>query len=143
MIKEHELNVELSREVFNKCKDYIESKGCYNNVFNVIQYYSRNFGKDGDWKIAYGFMKSVRNIMVRHAFIIDKDGRVVDPTIIRSPYFKDDDSIFYITFKIFEYDEYINALINNDNQPDFYNVFTEEESQAREWGFKRGLICTG
>ncbi|AIG26794.1 hypothetical protein BRLA_c024740 [Brevibacillus laterosporus LMG 15441] len=53
----------------------------YSNVFYASLHIKSKF-IEGDWKVAYGYMPSVENIMVRHCFIVNEMGEAIDPTKI-------------------------------------------------------------
>lgn len=144
MIREHEINIPLSREVYDGCSDLIERKMCYNNVFNVITFggHLEKFHTNR-WKVAYGYVKAVDKLMARHAFILDEDDKVIDPTLIGSKYFNEDESKEYISFKIFDFEEYLDAISANDNQPALFNVYYKEEMDAHLWAKERNMFCSG
>lgn len=73
---------------------------------------------EGDWKVAYGYMPSVENIMVRHCFIVNEAEEAIDPTKLLVERVNETDDV-YVSFKIFEtYQEYISAVENNSCLPD-------------------------
>ncbi|MCC3687523.1 hypothetical protein LLR47_20165 [Bacillus cereus] len=144
MIQEHKFNAKLSMEVYEACKDSVEIKQCYNNVFNVLSDwdYSGKF-YSGEWKIAYGYVSihDIEGIMARHAFILDENNNVIDPTIVATSSFDKDYEYSYISFKIFEkLGEYTHTIGNNNGQPALYNVFRKEEIEASQWGMQRKIM---
>ncbi|MGH0831192.1 hypothetical protein ACQVTX_23240 [Bacillus pretiosus] len=147
MIQEHKFNAELSMEVYEACKDSIEMKGCYNNVFNVLRDWDY-CGKfySNEWKIAYGYVSihEVEGLMARHAFILDENNNVIDPTIVTTSSFDKDYKYDYVSFKVFnQLGDYTKALGNNDGMPALFNVFRKEEMEANQWGMKRGIMMVG
>ncbi|PEA25818.1 hypothetical protein CN984_12215 [Bacillus cereus] len=145
MIQEHKFNADLSVEVYETCKDSIEMKGCYNNVFNVLRYYGSKF-YNNEWKIAYGYVSihEVEGLMARHAFILDENDNVVDPTIVTTSSFDKDYKYEYVSFKVFnKLGDYTRTLSANDGQPALYNVFHKEEIEANQWGMQRKLMMIG
>lgn len=147
MIQEHKFNAKSSIEVYEACKDTIEMKHCYNNVFNVLSdydYSSKFYNKE--WKIAYGYVSihNVKGVMARHAFILDENNNVIDPTIVTISSFDKDYEYKYVSFKVFnEIGEYNRTLNDSDGQPAFFNVFRKEEMEASQWGMKQGIMMIG
>jgi hypothetical protein len=140
MIREHELNSPISRVVYEDCKRWIEMKYCYHNVFNVITHgYGSKFHKN-QWKIAYGYVTAVENLMARHCFIIDEYGDVIDPTLINS---KSQKHREYVSFKILTFEEYMETLTKHDNQPSLFGAFRKEEKLANEWSRENNVVLFG
>ena len=139
MLKEHVISLRKSKEIFDEIPDFIEMKMCYNNVFNIMTHYVHEGFSSGDWKIAYGFISALDNVLVRHCYIVDNDGDVIDPTVFRFSNHSDR-NFNYLTFKELSKDSYIEAVIENNYEPALYNSFIEEESQARKWGLQRNKI---
>jgi hypothetical protein len=141
VIQEHKLNVELSKQVYDKCRHVIKKKQCYNNAFNVINFYGEKFSK-GEWKIAYGYVEALKGrVMARHAFILDEDNKVIDPTLLCSEYVKEDKERIYISFKVFKsLEEYLDTLEANDGQPALFNVFFNREIEASKWAMERNMF---
>lgn len=146
MIKEHVLNKELSREVYENCAKNILPKQCYNNVWNVLQEYSSCF-IEGDWFIAYGYVHATQNFYARHAFIVNKDGEAIDPTLYALSYFDEDDMYEstqkHVSFSIMTVREYVDKIGRNDNQPALFGKFRNEEKEAWDWAKERSLVFAG
>lgn len=80
------LDYELSVEVFEKCKEFMEKKSCYKNIALSFLEYVDYQDKFKDIKISFGGFKPVdcltgENIYYRHCFYI-LDNKVIDPTLI-------------------------------------------------------------
>ncbi|MED3976175.1 hypothetical protein P4639_22515 [Priestia megaterium] len=144
MIKEHVLNIELSRQVYENCSDNILPKHCYNNVWNVLQEYSSCF-LEGDWFIAFGYVHATQNLYARHAFIVNKDGEAIDPTLYTLSYFDEDEEREHkhVSFSVMTMREYIDKISKNDNQPALFGKFREEEKEAWDWASERGFVFAG
>jgi len=142
LILKHEMDVDLTLSVYEECKHSIEMKQCYNNIFNVL---TRSYNKfsSGEWRVAYGYVLVVQNIMARHCFIVTKDNTIVDPTLVTTSSFDKYKDKYYISFKIFELQEYLDAIERNDRQPSFYGVYREEEMKANEWALENGMVLGG
>jgi hypothetical protein len=139
MIQEHELNIELSRQVYENLNDLIEPKRCYDNVWFVTTYGNRNEFRTGEWKIAYGFVKAIDRLLVRHCFIVNDNGEVIDPTIVSTGSFKEDDDHYYISYALLNLKEY-HKLIEKDRNPTLFTTLRDKEKLAREWGNDKDII---
>lgn len=134
---EHDINVDLSKHVSEQCGDLIELKACYHNVYNATIVFGEKF-HTAEWKIAFGYVKAIDGFLARHAFILDKDNKVIDPTLVKTKHFNDGKDKLYISFKVFEtFNDYVNALIENDNHPSMFGDFRNEERQADIWARER------
>lgn len=142
MIQEHDIDKEASIELYNRCSDVIERKLCYNNVFNVITYNGDKFST-GEWKIAYGYVKAIENLMSRHCFIVTSTGKAIDPTLAMSDYFDEYADTPYMSFRVLELEEYLNLLTENDNQPSLFNAFHKENVLANEWAKNNNVFLAG
>jgi hypothetical protein len=143
MILEHKLNKDLSEEIYKSCKRWIKPKQCYSNVFHVTTNFVSNFS-NGIWKIAYGYMKiSAYNLMTRHCFIVNKKNEAIDPTIYSLKTFKEDNEHKYISFAVLNYDEYVDMIINNDNNPSLTIPLSNKERLAMEWAKNNNLFLIG
>lgn len=115
------VNYEKSLDYYNKVKDYIEIKQgqCYNNVANLITYVLTN----EKFKIAYCYVGCEPFPMVRHCIVLDEEEDAIDISLIKTH--ENKDILFenweYNIFKIFEVDEYVKSIEENDlrcNLPD-------------------------
>ncbi|MEK5036277.1 hypothetical protein MKY96_33030 [Paenibacillus sp. FSL R7-0302] len=120
MIKEHTLEPDLSQSLYDEHTDCVSIKNCYINIFNIAIENLYKFDFEG-WKIAYGYMSSVDNLMVRHCFIVNRAGQAIDPTIFAIGN-RNDETVarkIYASFKVFDdLDEYAKAIEDNKNIPD-------------------------
>lgn len=140
-MRKYELDAEKSKSVFDYCKHALLVKECYNNVFKVFDCCNGNF-YDGKWKVAYGYVSSVRNILCRHCFIIDENGKAIDPTIYTQNKARTDRE--YYAFKVFDdVEEYLNAIEKNNLYPALDRVLQNEEKQAHEWALDNGYFLAG
>lgn len=143
-MKEYYLDLKLSQKVYNSNKNVLEIGKCYNNIFNIIttpELVSR------DIKIAYGFIyrKSI-NMFTRHCFVLLK-GKIVDPTALFWSVANVQNIVTYYPFKLYNTDEYLSALSENNRLPDLYEELLEEEIDAHnrliKLGFTRNLLEVG
>jgi hypothetical protein len=142
-IREHSLNIELSKEVLNNCKFCVKPKECYNNVFNILSYYTDKF-RTGGWKVAYGYVDILKTepLMARHCFIVSSDGQAIDPTVVSTSTFKEEDEKTYISFKIFDtLEEYLDTIEENRNDPSLYNH--PDERNAMNWADLNNRVLIG
>jgi hypothetical protein len=136
VITEHKLNIEVSREVNENCGAEIRKKECYDNIWKVINFgFGRNF-IIGGWKIAYGYVSSINGLMARHCFIVDEEGNAIDPTLIQSEYFDEENPNVYISFATLTFEKYLDLIEKHGMNPSLFNVFLEEESEAKEYAMK-------
>ncbi|OMH99340.1 hypothetical protein BTA30_18740 [Bacillus swezeyi] len=49
---------------------------------------------------AYGFISSIENIMVRHCFIVDKEGRAIDLTLFAIKSFDENSHSNHVSFAV-------------------------------------------
>lgn len=138
-MQKYTLNIDKSKEVAKHCKKVLEIKMCYNNVFKVTSAYINNF-EDGKWKVAYGYMTSVKNLLCRHCFIIDENNDVIDPTLALR---KDVDAEYYV-MKIFDdVYEYFDAILQYECFPALEHYLYENDKQAQKWADENGFILLG
>jgi hypothetical protein len=138
-MQKYALNIDKSKEVAEHCRKHLKLKMCYNNVFNVVTTYIDNF-HNGKWKIAYGYISSVANLLCRHCFIIDENNDVIDPTIA----LRNDVDAEYYTMKIFDdIDEYFNAVSQGQYYPALERYLYENDKQAQKWADENGFILIG
>ncbi|KEK23927.1 hypothetical protein [Bacillus gaemokensis] len=138
MITEHKINIELTEEVYETCSHAIQTKMCYNNVFNVMGYFMDKF-RSGEWKVAYGYYTVIENIMARHAFIVvTETGDAIDPTAptLSSGY----EDRKYISFALLDVDEYLDLIGKEDREPALYMSLREKDKEAQEWGRGQNLF---
>ena len=136
------MNLDKSKEVFNRCKGFMRLKECYTNIFYAVaEYFHDNFKTD-KWRVAYGYMQSVENIYVRHCYIVDDEGNVIDPTAVlvkdnmaRYSYPKD-----YLTFAILPTKDYIKLVKENDGFVGLERVFRQKENEAMEYALAHNIF---
>lgn len=134
------LDVEQSKAVYNDCKPLLQMKMCYNNVFQVTTEYISKF-RAGEWKVAYGYMTVIENVLCRHCFIIGENGKVIDPTIFTGSGITERE---YYTMKVFDdIDSYFEAIENENYYPALDRYLAEQNKQANAWANKNGFILTG
>ena len=136
-MERHLINVEDSKRIFEDMEHIIESKMCYDNVFHVMSYNHEKFNS-GEWQIAYGFVTAIDGIMARHAFIVDSEGRAIDPTLAKSEH--DLSTREYVSFKLLKMDDYLDILMEHKREPALYNAFPEEEKEAFDWAFENHIF---
>lgn len=125
-MKLHTLNRELSLEVFEECKEVMEVKQCYVNVFYAAQRYAHKL-LAGQWKVAYGYMPSVQHYMARHCFLVNEAGEAIDPTrYTRTRLIENDEP--YVSFKVFDtFPEYLKAVKKNKRVVDLLKPLSDDE----------------
>lgn len=134
-----------SKKMYEKCKESIELKECYDNVFKVVSNYdkySRLFNS-GLISVGYGYMSVFDDdfIHVRHCFFIsNKTGKVIDPTVI----INDRDVVrqYYVVRKL-NVSEYLNAINENDCWANLYQYLAKDDKDAREWAWNNGMSFCG
>lgn len=137
----YKLNASHSRELYEKYKEHIEPKMCYNNIFHVFEYNVDKI-RNGEWKIAYGYVSSVNNVLCRHCFIIDEYGNALDPTIFTQTEVNTDRE--YFSFKTYDdVAEYLDAIEENKLYVALERVLRAEERQAHEWALDNGYLLIG
>ena len=146
MIKHHEINFITSKEVYEELKHLLEVKMCYNNVFHVVSSskYIDMF-LSGDWKIAYGYIRVLEGqpLITRHAFIIDEEERVIDPTLYTMEHFNENDYNYrqHTSFEVMDIDTYRSAIDENNYLPDLAGVLRVKEMKSvGQWVSDEGLF---
>lgn len=142
-MKTYKLNRAKSKAFYAKVKKHMLVKDCYRNIFRSIATNHEAF-VEGDLRIAYGYMQSVGNIYVRHCFILDKEGDVIDPTI----YAHSDEAANsrereYVPFAVLELEQYTKLLEANSYYPDLCNLLRDEDTAIMQEAFKEGLLFVG
>ena len=139
-MKKYQWNQNLSLKLYEKHKNIIECKMCYNNIFNIFSEYPENF-YSGEWKIAYGYVSLVENMYCRHCFIL-VDDMVVDPTLIKLR--QSDQNIIYYVFKVFDnITDYVSALENENGLPALCKSLRQEDLNIQNWAKDNGILCIG
>lgn len=134
------LDIEQSKAVYNYCKPHLQKKMCYNNVFNVVTEYISKF-RAGQYKVSYGYMTVFDNVLCRHCFIINENGKVIDPTIFTGSQSTERE---YYAMKTFEdVDSYFEAIETDHYYPALERYLAEENKNAYKWAEQNGFILTG
>ena len=136
-----QLDIETSKEVYDYFKSQIKVKECYNNVFNIFTLSPKTF-RDGKWKIAFGYTEVMPLLYCRHCFIIGENGKVIDPTIYTqsNPQLNRD---YYVMAVFDDTDEYLNAIESDDLMPALDKHLRVQDKQAQEWAKENGMIFIG
>lgn len=136
-----QMNVDMSREVYEYFKDHIKLKECYNNVFNVFTLCPKTF-RDGKWKVAYGYVEAMPLLYCRHCFILDEHGKVIDPTAFAHDEPQTQREYFVMT--VFDdTDEYLNAIEENDLMPALDKYLREQDKKALQWAKDKEIVFVG
>jgi hypothetical protein len=143
MIKTHVLDIETSKQLYKSMSSIIIPKHCYNNTWEVFFRNTPKFLNGGEWKIAFGYIKSIENLWARHAFIVTKEGKAIDVTAISLDSFSEDKDYEYISFKLLSAHEYIHAIEKNDNEPALFTSFKNSEKKAFKWAEENEYIFLG
>ena len=95
-----------------------------------------------EWRIAYGFVFSTQNIYVRHAFFLDQNDKVIDPTPFSRK--KDRGREQYFVFKTFgTVSEYLDAINQEGGYPALSRFLRVEEQKLQQWGYENGYLFIG
>ena len=119
------IDKDASIELFEKNKEIVEPKYCYNNTFNllsqdddVLMKVARN-----EWKIAYCFFRvfDKQDVYVRHCCFYDVTRNVmIDATTTLLSSFNERENAEYKIIKLMDYHEYISALKKWHLEPAFH-----------------------
>ena len=135
------IDLEQSRVVYENCKQHIQMKHCYNNVFEVVTDYMSNF-RTGKWKIAYGYTEIMAELYCRHCFVLDESNNVIDPTIFaqNEPQLQ---RAYYVMTVFDDVDEYLAAIESENYMPALEKHLREQDKQAQQWALENGIIFVG
>lgn len=138
----YKIDFETSKTVYEKLKKLIEPKFCYNNVFYVVSHFLSKFN-DGEWKVAYGYVKSVSSVYCRHCFVLDTESNlIIDPTTIAAGTSNNEKE--YFIMKLFDTaEEYLSAIESDGNLPALDNFLMEQEIDAQKQAFEHGYLFIG
>lgn len=78
--------------------------------------------------------------MIRHCFIVDSNGKVIDLTIFRVGRDKETDVLKYISFARLNEEEYLQYLHKADYNLSLYNSFAAIERDTLFWAMENGLF---
>lgn len=142
------MNLQLSKSIYEAVQDYVELRECYNNIFNVFSAlrFSKKFNIAKDYRVGYGYInKKVGNnfMFFRHGFLIEnKTNSIIDVTACLWKEVEEKYSDYeYYTFKEYNLDEYIDALMKYDGMPALYEDTQEEEIALYNKLIERGNEC--
>lgn len=136
-----QLNLAATTDILSRCKSKVAKKQCYANVFHVATSCMQKL-TSGEWRIAYGFVFSTQNIYVRHAFFLDQDDKVIDPTPFSGK--KDREREQYFVFKTFgTVSEYLDAINQEGGYPALSRFLRVEEQKLQQWGYENGYLFIG
>lgn len=138
-MKTNKLNLSESKKVYRAYEDLIKPKECYKNIFNLFMELDEL--REGKWNVAYGYMPCLDNIFVRHCYIINENGEVIDPTAMI--YNKKKDGEEYLTFAILGRDEYIDILWEDEGYAALWKHFRTIEADLIDEYFQKGIILMG
>lgn len=154
IMEKYTFNAERSKEIYKKYRSLLEVKQCYANVFRVYTRHNPS-ANSGRWRVAYGYMTSgIPGLLLRHCFLIDECGRVVDPTIlvardkIRQNCGVEDRGdgnkwpTYYAMYIFSDVSEYAGALVHEGKYA-LEKTLRKYEDEARNWAFENGLVLAG
>lgn len=147
-MKLYQINKEKSLEIYNKCKDILTVKECYNNVFKICTEYMEKF-VNKEWKIAYGYMRIFQNqnLFCRHCFILDNNDKVIDATLFTtSKEYKEEkyiDRDYFIMKTFDDMNEYTNKIMEENGYPALFGYLREQEVKMYEWANENGYMLCG
>lgn len=136
-----QLDIEKSQEVYDYFKDIIEIKKCYNNVFSVFELSPKHF-REGKWKVAYGYAEVMAGLYLRHCFILDEHGAVIDPTAFAKadPQLQREHREYYVMAVFDDVDEYLTAIEENDYMPALERYLFVQDVKAHHWAKEKGIV---
>lgn len=134
------LDVKTSRILFRENRDIVKVKQCYENVYRLMSRFPRHFS-DGTYRVAYGYIDSgIPQILIRHAFLVDKNGRIVDPTIVASHEKRKEMGLdtkeswpqYYIMHLFPDIYSYTEALLRDERYA-LIDFMEADDTAARQW----------
>ena len=134
------LDLEQSKTVYDKCKQHIQVKQCYNNVFGVVMEYISTF-RSGKWKVAYGYAEVMAGVYCRHCFILDESGKVIDPTIYAQR--EQRNRSYYVMTVFDDVDVYMAAVEDADFMPSLDKYLRERDRVAQQWAYENSIVFIG
>lgn len=141
-MKEYKLNVELSKELYDKCKDMIKIKECYNNVARIyLRHMIDNPENYMHYKIVFGawqLLSVSRKAYARHCFFMYND-EVVDPMIFMEEHQEKIDNETYLKIKEYGFFEYSEAILRNQPDPYFYDEVEQLYLKTTYELFEKGV----
>lgn len=144
------LNVKQSKEVYKQNRDRVMVKQCYENIYKIVTAHPAPF-KDGRWRVAYGYMDSgCPGLLLRHCFILDKYGRVIDPTMVavrnklKAEFgdYKDHWPNYYVMYSFSDISEYVDVILG-EKKYSFDKFLRSHDEVARKWAGENGFALAG
>ena len=129
-----DLNINKSKECVNK-NSYIEKNNCYMNVYQLTLSYLRKNIMNNNIKIAYGYIGRYigdNYTYFRHCFFVDKNNKVIDPTLYKTSYNEEKEIVKYVIVKNFDFQEYIDILSSNKGNLDLQDYLKNMEIKIVE-----------
>lgn len=149
-MEEHSLNVGQSKELYRKNPNKVVVKQCYENVYKIVTSYPAPF-REGRWKVAFGYMDSgVAGLLLRHCFILDEFGRVIDPTMvavknkIKAELGADNEPWphYYVMYSFSNIMEYIDVMLR-EKKFSFEKFLRPYDEAAWVWAMENGFALAG
>lgn len=136
-------DIALSRAFNIEYKDLIKAKGCYRNIFDIVQKNFRDNSFRDNVKVAYGYCTvgdGVENVFIRHAYLIDVEtGLVIDPTF---GHMKNLKKGIYVNFLCLSVNDYYKVVINDENLG-LNSTSLHVENKLIQDMYKHGYVCIG
>lgn len=137
-------NKKESLKLSKKNKENIEKNLCYNNVFKTYAEDLNVFNKvrADEWVVEYGYVCVTSNIYARHAYFVNQSTQeVIDPTLPLLDSFENRGEIDYIKIHSFNKDEYVEAIIQERNNPALMSYLREKDSLIQKTLTEKGIFC--
>ena len=139
-------NKERSLELSQKNRTFIEKKMCYNNVFNIFSRDAevRTKVSQGAWMVAYGYVQSLDDLFIRHAYFVDtQTNEVIDPTLALLDMFKEKEEILYFHLQLFQSEMYLSVLTENNAEPSLTRFLMKKDLKLQQQLMEEGVLCSG
>lgn len=138
-------NKQRSIELYNRNKNHVKQKYCYNNTFNILNNDDEVMEKLNcdEWKIAYCFFNVFdnKNVYVRHACFLDAvTNEIIDATSALLTTFKNRQKLEYWLIRAFSYEEYMNVMNEHYLTPALDEYLHDETETVRAIMMKENLI---
>jgi|SRR5699024_2621173 len=112
----------FEKDVYEKCKNELEERKLYTNVFNCVSKYADILEMLG-CKVAYGYLEVEKGLYLRMPLMVRK-GRVVD--INRQLYEVQEKNRYYV-FKEMNIEEYANRVVDAQGDASLKESLKEQE----------------
>lgn len=141
-------NKHRSIELYQRNKNHVEQKYCYNNVFNIMNHDNEVLKKlmDGEWKVAYCFFNvfDEKNVYVRHACFLDiLSNEMIDATSPLLSAFKSRQNLKYWLIRAFSHEEYVSVMSEHYQTPALDKYLKSKTETVRAIMMKENLITIG